>query len=321
MSKVIIRILVVLLIILTLVLILLKTRSPFGRSNTSFAAESEKEITKIDLSQTKQRIVLEKKGENWVINGNYETRKSGIIFILRILKEMKIKSPVSEELFKTEISDKGIEPVKVKIYGNKRLLRSFLVYKTRSNNYGNIMKMREGAKPFIVSVPGNDNDIGSAFTMNELYWKPYTVFNFLPSEISSVDFENLSDTSNSFSVLTVNHRYILKGGNRNLSGWDTSLVSRFLTYFIRVPFESWALEMSVQDQKAVKSGQPLYRITVNSQEGKKTILTLWERMSENSNTADSDRLLGKTEERDELFIIRYFDIDPLLKKRSYFFPK
>jgi hypothetical protein len=38
-------------------------------------------------------------------------------------------------------------------------------------------------------------------------------------------------------------------------------------------------------------------------------------------TKDSDRLIGKMEERDELFIMRYFDIDPLLKKRSYFFPQ
>jgi hypothetical protein len=38
-------------------------------------------------------------------------------------------------------------------------------------------------------------------------------------------------------------------------------------------------------------------------------------------TKDSDRLFGKTQNNDELFIIRYFDIDPLLKKRSYFFPE
>jgi hypothetical protein len=34
---------------------------------------------------------------------------------------------------------------------------------------------------------------------------------------------------------------------------------------------------------------------------------------------DSDRLLAKTDENDEFFIMRYFDIDPLIKKRSYFF--
>ena len=96
---------------------------------------------------------------------------------------MKIKSPVSAELFKSEITEKGIEPVRVKVYENRKLIKSFLVYKTSSNSYGNIMKIRERSKPFIVYVPGYDGDIGSAFTLNELFWQPYTVFNLLPSEI------------------------------------------------------------------------------------------------------------------------------------------
>ena len=40
-----------------------------------------------------------------------------------------------------------------------------------------------------------------------------------------------------------------------------------------------------------------------------------------SMTKDSDRLLGKTQNSNEFFVMRYFDIDPLLKKRSYFFPE
>ena len=36
---------------------------------------------------------------------------------------------------------------------------------------------------------------------------------------------------------------------------------------------------------------------------------------------DSDRLWGKTDNSDELFIMRYFDVDPILKRRSYFFPE
>jgi hypothetical protein len=36
---------------------------------------------------------------------------------------------------------------------------------------------------------------------------------------------------------------------------------------------------------------------------------------------DSDRLLGKIQKSDEFFVMRYFDVDPLLKKRSYFFKR
>ena len=50
---------------------------------------------------------------------------------------------------------------------------------------------------------------------------------------------------------------------------------------------------------------------------RKTVLTLWPIPGEKG--SDSDRVYGKTDERDDLFIMRYFDIDPLIKKREYFF--
>ena len=68
----------------------------------------------------------------------------------------------------------------MKVFEKGKLIKSFLVYKTASNKYGNIMKLRESSKPFIVFVPGNEVEIGSAFTMNELFWQPYTVFSFSP---------------------------------------------------------------------------------------------------------------------------------------------
>jgi hypothetical protein len=266
---------------------------------------------------------LEKKGETWVINGKIEARKSGILFILRILREIRIKSPVSAELFESEIIIKGIEPVKVKVYEKRKLIKSFLVYKTSSNSYGNIMKIRERSKPFIICVPGYDGDIGSAFTLNELFWQPYTVFNLLPSEIASVNFENFSDTSSSFLITRRSHNFVLSAMNRELKGWDSTLVTRYLSYFAWIPFEKWALEMRAEERKKAESRHPVYRITVTTSTGKKTILTLWDKTKgvEGSVTKDSDRLMGRTQNSDEFFVMRYFDIDPLLKKRSYFFPE
>ena len=99
---------------------LFRNRLPFGRNNSSFASEPDREITRIEFSETGKKLSLEKKGENWVINEKTEARKSGILFILRILREIKIKSPVSDELFKSEITDKGIEPVKIKVYEEQK---------------------------------------------------------------------------------------------------------------------------------------------------------------------------------------------------------
>lgn len=309
-------------ILLSGVLIIFRNRSPFGKSNVSFASEPQHEITKIIFSDVNQELILEKSGDKWLLNGEKETRKSGVLFILRVLKEIQIKSPVSPDLFRTEVSDKKLVPIRVKTYEKRKLLNSFLVYKTQSNIYGNIMKKKDGAKPFIVYVPGFDGDIGSGFTLNELYWQPYTIFNLLPSEIASIDFENLSDTSNSFSINCVNKNLSLCLKNVNMRGWDTTRVTRYMSYFTRIPFESWALGLNNEEKKQTESKKPLYRIAVTPVKGKKTVLTLWELAygQADSVKTDSDRLYGKTDSSDELFLVRYFDIDPILKKRSYFFP-
>ena len=64
--------------------------------------------------------------------------------------------------------------------------------------------------------------------------------------------------------------------NRQLSGWDYNLVARYLSYFAWVPFEKWAFDLSAEEKKMAETRQPLYRITVNTANGKKRVLTLWE---------------------------------------------
>jgi hypothetical protein len=83
------------------------------------------------------------------------------------------------------------------------------------------------------------------------------------------------------------------------------------------------LDIAETEKKRIEAQLPLYRIKVTTVSGRKTILTLWAMMTDENSTKklDSDRLLGKTDEHNELFIMRYFDIDPIIKKRSYFFPQ
>ena len=304
-----------------LLIIIFKNRIPFGRSNSSFGTDPLSEITQIEFSDKERELSLVKNGDEWLINGTLEVRKSSIFFIERILREMKIKSPVSEELFYKEITEKGIKPLRVRVYAGMKMINSFFVYKTRSNSYGNIMKKRERSKPFIVFVPGYDNDIGSVFTLNEFYWQPYKVFNLLPSEIYSIIFDNIADSASSFSIVSEDHKYNLSGIEGNLSGWDSTLVTRYLSYFTMIPFESWAFDLESEEKDYIESQKPLYIITVVNTKGFKTVLTLWKRISAENNTFDSDRLFGKTDDMENLFIMRYFDIDPIIKKKSYFFPQ
>lgn len=309
-------------VIIFLTILLLRDRKPFGGSNTSFAASPVERITRIEFTSENSTLTLREDGEEWLVNGKQPARRSSIIFITRILTEMQIKSPVSDELFNSVITAVGIKPVAVKVYEKNKLLSSFLVYKTASNQYGNIMKLKPGSKPFIVSVPGSEAEIGSAFTLNELFWQPYTVFSLQPSEIHSVTFENLSDTSSSFMIKYSGGIPSLFGNDRELKGWDTSRLVRYISYFTQVPFESWAPDLTEADKAGISGEQPLYRVTVLSSEGERSLINLWKRMitEQDSVREDTDRMWARKQGESEFFIVKYADIDPIIKKRSYFLP-
>jgi len=307
--------------LILLLLFLLRERSPFGENNTSFSAKPQKEITRIEFSEGASTLTLEQRDGLWLVNDRYEARKSSIMFINRILTEMEIKSPLSDELFESEIKERGIEPVRVKVSEKGRMISSFLVYKTSSNPYGNIMKVKENSKPFIVHVPGSEAEIGSAFTLNELFWQPYTVYNLMPSEIVEVALKNTRDPSSSFRIRKTGKLFRLYNDSGELSGWDTSRVTRYLSYFVHVPFESWASDLSDSEMREISGAEPVCSITIMTEGKEESTLRLWERTTEENGVrkTDTDRIWGNKDELGDIFVLKYTDIDPLLKKLSYFF--
>jgi hypothetical protein len=302
-----------------LLFLIFSKNTPFGRGNSSFAPDPGYEITSIVITDGTGELNLQKNNGKWTTGSGNDIRKNGITFLTSILEGMKIKSPVSEKMFLDEVTLKGLKPVKVRIYEKNKLLKSFYVYRTPSNIYGNIMKIRPGSKPFILYLPGFNGDIGSVFTVNKLYWEPYVIFNYLPSEILSVSVEHPSDSLSSFRITADNGSFSLEDGVPR-SEWDSVLVNRYISYFTYIPFDEWVFEMSEQETSIIENAKPLYIIRVDLKNGDNRILTLWEKTISKSDSliSDSNRLYGKIKGRDQLFIVRYFDIDPILKKKSYF---
>jgi len=301
-----------------IVLLIFGNRQPFGKRNSSFAIDPSVAVTKVEFTQGDSKLTLERDNRSeWHVNGNYEARANGITFIEKVVTGIEIKSTVTEATFEEEITKKGIEPVRVKIYEGRKVVKSYLVYKTGSNQYGNIMKTATKAKPFIVYVPGYDFDIGSAFTLNENYWRPYTLFGMMPSDISSVELKNWADTSASFKITNSAVSKTISISPSGTPSIDTTLVKRYLTYYSMVPFESWALELNEEQKVAITSQMPVFELKVIETSGKTSAITLWPRII--NGELDTDRLWAKIDDNTNLVVVSYFDIDPIIKKRSYFF--
>lgn len=305
---------------LLLLIFLPDRQGAFGKRDTGFAVPAGSEITRIEMTQGDTRIVLRNDGTGWMVNNAGETRKSALNFLLQTLTEISIKSPVSEELYNTEIVEKEIVPVRVKVWTGKRIANSFLVYKTESNIYGNIMKMGERNRPFIVSIPGYEGAIGSNFNMNELFWMPFNVFSYNPGDIASVKVDYQANPEESFTVynpsLELSDSVVASANGE----FDSAKIKRYLSYYTWVPFESWAFDMKESATDSILAAAPMATITVTLAGGDTGILTVWERslVVDGELTTDTDRAWGRRDDG-KLFLVRYFDIDPLLRRKSYFF--
>ena len=313
----------ILLIILGIIVILqlffgsLRSR----KNDTSFAIKEGAEVTGIDLIQADKKITLRKDGEVWRVNKNTEARKNAILLLIKTLREIRIKSPVSENIFIDEIAGKKIEPVRVNVFQKRRLIKSFYVFKTSSNIYGNIMKMRPSSRPYIVYMPGYEDNIGSHFIAEELYWEPFTVFRLLPSQIESIEFQNVNNPEESFFIRKNHNNFLLSDFKNEVAGYDSLKVKRYVSYFVSVAFETWAFDLNEEGRREIESSTPLFNIIVKIADGKVNRLRVWERwkLEGDEKVKDTDRVWAETDDGKGLFIMRYFDLDPIIKKKSYFF--
>ncbi len=320
-NKIVVKFVLFCILIAAVIFFLSRDRLPFGKANTSFATDAGRDITRIEFTEGDKHLELKKVAGSWITGSGEEIRKYALDQLLGVLHEMKIKSPVSEEMFSEEVTGKGLMPVRVRIYNKMKIINSFYVYRTKYGLYGNMMKKKPRSKPFITYVPGYEGDIGVCFTADELYWKPFILFRYLPSGISQVSLENLSDAGSSFTIMKTPTGYELAGKEGKLEGWDSLRVERYLTYFFTIPFEQWAPDLTPEDMKKITEEEPLFIIRVVDLNGSLNTVKLWQKRVEKdgTNLIDPDRLWGMNNITDRIFIVKYFDIDPVIKKRSYFF--
>ncbi|MFN8241686.1 MAG: hypothetical protein U0X39_13165 [Bacteroidales bacterium] len=305
---------------LIIILLILRDRSPFGSRNTSFAVKKSAAITRVEFFNGDEKLVLTKTDDKWLVNKSTEARKQPVKALLNVLGSLDIKSPVSDEAFRSEIVDNSISPVRVHVFRGARVIRTFYVYRVGSNKHGNIMKMRPSSKPYIMSATGIDGDIGALFSTDKKFWEPYSVFRLLPGEIRSIEVIYPADSSSSFMLERSGDVFVLQGQNRRIISADSARVRRYVSYFSAVPLESWSHLTSVIDSTTGKVSEPFCEIAVTTNEQLSTRLTIWEKMASRDGitTIDRDRVYARKDTVSRLFVMRYFDLDPLLKKKSYF---
>lgn len=297
------------------VLLVIRTRG--GAGDSVFSTGTGSDITKVTLERPDVKVILENRKGEWVLNRSGKARMPAVMLLLATLEEMNPRSAVSADIFNRLSSGRHDEPVKVTAFAGRKRVTSFWVYHFSEPGFSSVLKRSAGAKPYLVYLPGYDFDPGMVFTTDEDYWKPFTLFEIMPSAIKEVMMKYSSDSGRSFTIVNEKGSVSLTGSD----AFDTVAVKRYLSYFVKIPFESLAEGLSREEEQTIISGTSLFSLSVITVDGERHVLTGWRRsgINDSSGEPDTDRLWGRLDDG-PLVVMRYLDIDPVLKKRSYFLP-
>ncbi len=311
------------LVLIILIVVVMTDHIPFGRKNSILTVRNPGSITRILIQQADNKVDLHLYDGEWWVGDLGHARKSAIEFLMTTIGTMEIKSPLSEDMARAIEGNDPSVPVRVKIFGKPgiRVITSFFISREDSSAGKSLVRRREGSRPFLVDLPGYDVDPVTAFVAEPKFWLPYLIYDLDPSEISEISVTYGNEPDPQIRITRNNDDPQLFISGTRATNFDTVRVTRYLTYFSSVPFERWANENDLDDKIAIK-GEPYANIRVNTAKGDTVELSTWVRymVTPEGNVKDTDRLWGSLNRGKDIFIVRYYDLDPIIKTPDYFIP-
>jgi len=313
--------LIILIIIITLIILFMIGRGmPFGAKNSAFHVEKTGKISFIMISDDENEINLRRKADGWYLGDDQPVRPGAIDFILKTIREIRIKSPVSEEMYNELLGRNSTRHVEVKIYEKNSLIRSFHIYTNNGDKYPGLVQKDKRAKPFTVHMPGYDIDPLMNFVTVKRFWLPNVIFEVSPGNISEISLTYYNMPDSSFTIRQEGRGLAFENQYYTNEDIDTLALGRYLSYFSYIPFEQRILDEPFDAGDPLKESDLYFNLELITGDADTIDLLTWKRYIYNGNEKirDTDRLWGSLNRGEDVFIISYYDLDPVIKYPSYF---
>jgi hypothetical protein len=167
-------------------------------------------------------------------------------------------------------------------------------------------------------------DLAALYVTDERYWRDNLLMHFLPEQIASISLRNNLDPVKTFHLVR-NAEGIFEISSGVVPGaWSQpspARLNQYLGYFYGLRFVAYADVYQDGTVNYSHHDEPDYVLEVCSTSGSCTDLELFPVFTvEPSGTKKMDLnvLYARVNDLDEMVVVKYFEIDPLLKAPAYF---
>jgi hypothetical protein len=233
-------------------------------SGAGFAVRNIENITRIELSDSANHIVLSKTGQNEWLVSSFKANMQNISNLKTIMSGVEVRYPLPkmyDSTYSTEkIKEKGI---RIRAFEGKKIVKSYILLITGEDNAEVIGLTDEKHKPYVLELPGDsDIDFGDYIVMESAFWENNVLFSCNAGQIKYLKIENMETPNSSFSV-KITDSISLFDHSDNRVPFDKFKMDAYLSYFNNISFDS-NLNITDDEKREISSTKPLYIMTITS---------------------------------------------------------
>jgi hypothetical protein len=314
------------------------TETTLSKAQTDFAVADTASIEKIIITDTfGEKVVLKRKSTSkWTVNADFEARADLIEVVLKTIKRIRVKSPVSKETRQTIFKNLAGKHRKVQIFTNNSPIpfKTYYVGNPTQDHYGTYMlletaKYGKSKDPYIMELPGFYGHLQSRFDPTLEEWRNTGVFRTPLQNIRNFTFKHNEDLANSFQInLTSANTYELLNHQAKSMKFDTLIAKSYLEQFKNLHFESFNKLLEEDEVDSIRASMPIFEISLTDNEGVTKKMEVFPKPNTNAQVDfegkevqyDRERLYAVIDGKD-FVVIQYYVFDKVFKPISWFDPR
>jgi len=292
---------------------------------SSFGITDRQKVDSVLLRQEDQWVKLHRQEDTWYVNDHMYARDKAIDQFFNLLEDIRVEAPATENNLDELLGMIRENPIHVQIYQHDRLIRNYLVEQSPAKKGHTYMMVHDSRKPFLMNLPGFQGDLAPLYRVEPEFWRDRTLFDYSGLDLKAIEVIYPEKSSASFLLTYHQDQFRLRSlENKPVESFNSNKAARYFSYFGNVRFHS-VITDNQHLSDSLKKSQPLCSIHLTDVKGNRRKLLTYRKKSESGQDAfgqqspwDLNFLYGRFEQSEEILLINYTEIDPLLKEINYF---
>ncbi len=281
------------------------------------------EINKIILQEKNEKTALTKSSDTlYIINGKMQADTNIVYNLVLLPEKLKIKTiaPKSElDSLHKAMATKGVA---VSFLNDDDVLCSWLLGEYSQKYKATPLVNQDAGNVFYVELPGRKFNAADYLSADPDFFVNKQIINLEFFDISSVRLsywgENLKE---SFKLeIFPKDAKIYNYKNELQEGIELKAVGQYLNYFKDICYYKSTVNLTVQQQEAVKSSTPLLELQITDNENNTTKIKLYP-MKDAEQKVHPHKAYMLLNDEKQLKIIKYYELDLIAKSIDYFISK